>query len=186
MLEESNLLVMVFLLEGLPPEAEDYAREAFQSARVAAGQIIFKDGDPGEAPYVLRAGQIRIYRTNLDGKERILAYLGPGEVFGEMALIDDSPRSASAKAVQDTLLLALYRDAYYGLADRYPQTAHNLAKVLARRIRDMNFEVEVLSFEEAAARILHDLREQSIVQLETGSVTIRDLSILEEIVYGLR
>ncbi len=157
MLADTNILAQSPLFEGVPPGALEIAREAFQTLTYAAGKKVFEAGDPGEALYIVQSGRIKIYRTNLDDKEKVLAYLNPGDLFGEMSLVEDIPRSATALALEDTVLLALYRQEYYGLTRRYPEVAHNLARILARRLREMNLEVEVLSFEEARGRVAYAL-----------------------------
>jgi len=172
---------------------------------------------------------VKIYRESLDGREKVLAFVHPGEVFGEMSLVEDRPRSATALAVEPTVVLALFRDLYLQLIRRYPLIAHNLARIIAGRLREMNEEVVILSFEESksrvayallklyrhrhghpteegwfvpvvhlevahlagtsretATRVLHALREMGAIQAADGGVVIRDLAILEEVLYGLR
>ncbi|WP_293177872.1 Crp/Fnr family transcriptional regulator [Oceanithermus sp.] len=145
------------LFEGLPPEAREIAEQAFRTMVYRPGQTIFEAGDPGHALYLIRSGRVKISHCNLDGKEKVLAYLNPGEIFGEMSLVDEEPRSATATAVDEVTLHALYLEEYWGLVRRYPQVAHNLARILARRLREMNHEVEVLTFEEARGRIAYAL-----------------------------
>lgn len=157
MLADTQVLAKTPLFQGVPPQALEVAREAFVTRSYPAGKQIFEAGDMGAALYIVQSGQVRIYRTYLDGRERMFAYLGPGEVFGEMSLLDDQPRSASAETTVDSVLLVLYQDAYWSLVRKWPEILHNLATILARRLREADLELEVLSFEEARGRVAYAL-----------------------------
>ncbi len=97
MLVDTQVLARTPLFHKVPPQALEVAREAFVTRNYPAGKKIFEAGDMGAALYVVQSGQVRIYRTYLDGRERMFAYLGPGEVFGEMSLLDDQPRKPRPK-----------------------------------------------------------------------------------------
>lgn len=157
MLADTQVLAKTPLFQGVSPQALEVAREAFVTRNYPAGKVIFEAGDMGAALYIVQSGQVRIYRTYLDGRERMFAFLGPGEVFGEMSLLDGQPRSASAKTTVDSVLLVLYQDAYWSLVRKWPEILHNLATILARRLRQANLELEVLSFEEGQGRVAHAL-----------------------------
>ncbi|MFN4070532.1 MAG: Crp/Fnr family transcriptional regulator [Thermus caldifontis] len=145
------------LFQDMGPEEIHLARSYFQPLTYPKGKPIFHQGDLGQALYLVEEGWVRLFRTHLGGQEKILGFLGPGEVFGEMSLLDGGERSASAVAEEDTLLLALYREAYFGLIRRLPLFAHNLAKILARRLRELNLELDLLAFEEARSRVAYAL-----------------------------
>ena len=137
--------------------AIEIAAQAFRPLTFRVGQKIFETGDDGHALYVIKQGKVKISHQNLNSKEKILAYLAPGKIFGEMSLVDESPRSATATAVEKTVLYALYAEEYWSLISRFPRIAHNLARVLALRLREMNHEVEVLTFEESRGKIAYAL-----------------------------
>lgn len=141
----------------VPQEAYEIAEQAFRTLTLGPGQTVFEAGDEGHALYLIRAGKIKISHFNLDGREKVLAYLNPGEIFGEMSLLDDEPRSATATAVEDTVVHALYLEEYWALVRRFPQVAHNLARIVAHRLREMNREVEVLTFKEARGKVAYAL-----------------------------
>lgn len=69
-----------------------------------AGEVVFRQGYPGDYAYIIQQGEIEIYHEEADGTEKHLALLGEGEMFGELALTDDAPRSASARAATDCSL----------------------------------------------------------------------------------
>jgi CRP/FNR family cyclic AMP-dependent transcriptional regulator len=103
-----------------------------------AGEIIFREGDPGKALFIVLDGKISIARA-ADGFEKPLALLGPGAYFGELALIDDQPRFAGARADEDSLLLIMYKSHFDELIEGHKtlaiQIMENLLKTLAGYVR---------------------------------------------------
>lgn len=98
-----------------------------------AGDTIFREGDEGHVMYVVIEGAVRISVTG-----RSLEKVGPGGVFGEMALIDAAPRSATAFAVTDCRLVAISRDRFTALIRQNPQFALEIMRVMATRLRSMD------------------------------------------------
>ena len=108
----------------------------FVPRRYRARETIFHEGDPGQLLYMVQAGQVRIFVNGLDGSETSVILVGrPGQVFGELAIIDGLPRSASAIAVDDTVLLTLDRDSFRRHMSQTPQLALNFMQALSRRLR---------------------------------------------------
>ncbi len=110
----------------------------FFEKRYPAGETIFREGDPGKALFVVLEGKVSIVRT-ADGAEKLLAVLAPGAYFGELALIDDQPRFAGARADEDTVLLILYKSHFDDLIEGQKALAihvmENLLKTLAGYVR---------------------------------------------------
>ena len=73
-----------------------------------AGHVLFAEGDPADAAYIVEAGWVEIFVRREDGEQR-LSLLGPGEIFGEMALVDDAPRSAGARVLEDVVCVLVER-----------------------------------------------------------------------------
>ena len=94
------------------------------------GQVIFAKGEPGDAMYVIVAGSVQITDDGL-----ALEQLGAGGVFGELALLDDEPRSASVTATEDTLLLRLPQAEFHELLNDYGEIARGIIYVLSQRLR---------------------------------------------------
>src|SRR5437764_88871 len=86
-------------------------QSATRSRRFRRGDIVFAEGDPGDALYVVSEGKVKIFRTSPDGRENMLAVLGPGEMFGELSLFDPGPRTATVAAITDCTLASLAHDA---------------------------------------------------------------------------
>src|SRR5437867_11159596 len=96
--------------------------------------ILFED-DPGDALYVVAEGQVKVVLIGEDGREVILSVLGEGEFFGEMALIDDEPRSAHVIAMEDSTLLVLRREDFQGILEHSAGIALALLRALSRTCR---------------------------------------------------
>jgi predicted RND superfamily exporter protein len=108
---------------------------------VAAGEPVVRKGEAGTELYMVVSGRVRVYDRMADGTEKILTVLGPGKIFGEMALVSHEPRSASVAAETRTEVLRLDFDAFERIRRRFPYTGaklfRNLARVIAARLREM-------------------------------------------------
>jgi HEAT repeat protein len=111
-----------------------------------AGETIFREGQPGSDLCIISEGRVAI-RKQFHGTERELAQLGPGECFGEMALFDDAPRSATAIAATDVTLLTLERSRFLTLTAQRPEIALEVCKVLSLRLREANEQLGRLAAE---------------------------------------
>lgn len=132
----------------------------------AAGQEIFKEGDAGDGLYLVKAGAVEISGLLVDNARHRFSEVGPGEWFGEMAVIEDKPRSASAVARRDTVVYFFPRDEMLALVGRSPALALNLFREVSSRLREFNQQYlrEVLQTERLAVvgrfarSIVHDLK----------------------------
>ena len=95
------------LFAALEPAAQQELRAQMVEVRLPRGQSLFDEGDPGDRLYVVTEGKVKLGRTAADGRENLLAVMGPGEMFGELSLFDPGPRTATATAVTDATLLGL-------------------------------------------------------------------------------
>jgi CRP/FNR family transcriptional regulator, cyclic AMP receptor protein len=138
-LERSSLFM------GAPESAIKMALEAVTLRTFAQNAEIFREDDPGEAVYLITDGRVKVSRANLEGRERIFTILTSPEVLGEMAVVSSGSRSATAQCLDRVTALVIYREELRGVLDRYPQVLWNLTKILAKRLGDMNREVEILS-----------------------------------------
>lgn len=125
----------------------------------AAGEIIFHRGDPGQVMYIVRQGKVKISLTSPDGQEVSLALLGPGECFGELALLDGQPRSADAAALETVDAYWLRRDDFISTVMHHPLIAVQVMQVLARRLRQTDEMVQDLLFLDVHGRVAKKLIE---------------------------
>ena len=111
---------------------------AVRTIRVPAREIIFKEGEPGDAMYVVDEGSVEIVLGSLDAEARVLSHVGPGGVLGEMAILDDKPRSATARAEFDSVLRLVPRDEALRLFAQSPHLVLALMRDFTQRMRDSN------------------------------------------------
>jgi CRP/FNR family transcriptional regulator len=169
------------LLRSVPLFADLEAEELERFSRVAvfrsfpAGTRVFHEGDRSDACYIVREGSFRVTREHSDGRAITLATLGPGEVFGELAMLDGDLRSASAEALSDGELLALPALDVKGLLTRHPEIALKLVAALVRRLREANERISRQSFQTVPSRVAGVLTQlvSETRSGESGEVTIR-------------
>jgi CRP-like cAMP-binding protein len=125
--------------------------------RYDAGQIIFHHGDPGGLLYIIVKGKVKIAHSTLEGQEAFLAILGAGEFFGELALIDESPRSATAEALAKTETLTLHRDEFVRYLRNNPEFAHHVLQTMAQHIRRLNSQLSDVFFLDLPGRLARTL-----------------------------
>jgi CRP/FNR family transcriptional regulator len=135
---------------------------------------VFHEGDAGDACYIVRTGACRVTREHRDGRAITLANLGPGAIFGELAMFDGGIRSASVEAVDDTELLALSAADMRGLLRDHPEMAEKLVVALAKRLRAANERISRQSFQTVPSRVAGVLRQlMSEDEVLEGELTIR-------------
>ena len=146
------------LFSGAPDTAIKMALEATTLRNFAPESEIFREDDPGEAIYMIVEGRVKVSRANLEGRERIFTILSSPEVLGEMAVISSSLRSATAYCLDQVTTLVIYREDLKAILDRHPHVLWNLTRILAKRLGDMNREVEMLSFASTQACVAYALQ----------------------------
>jgi len=132
------------------------------------GEVLFHEGDPGNALYLIESGQVKIVLVSDEGEETILNVQGPEECLGELALIDGAPRSATAVALERVQALALYRDDFLALVENHPPVALAVMGGLAATIRRLSSQVQDLMLLDARGRVAKKLLD---LGLQHGRVT---------------
>jgi CRP-like cAMP-binding protein len=122
-------------------------------------EVIYLRGDPGTAFYVIASGKVKIALTSPDGKELILRRLGPGGFHGELALLDDEPRSADAVATDSSVLLVLQRDAFRQFLAEHPEIATKLLGTVSQYLRRNAELIQDATFLDVPARLARILLE---------------------------
>jgi CRP/FNR family cyclic AMP-dependent transcriptional regulator len=141
------------LFSGLDDEVAEALEASMSSTSLRRGEILFNEGDDGDQLYVVTDGKIKLGRTSPDGRENLLAILGPGQMFGELSFFDPGPRSATATAVTDVELKSLGHEALSPVLNAHPDVAHALLNQLAGRLRRTNEVVGDLVFSDVPGRV---------------------------------
>jgi CRP/FNR family transcriptional regulator, cyclic AMP receptor protein len=161
---------------GLDPAALERLAATMRSRRFRRGEVIFHIGDPGDALFVIISGEVKISLPSETGDEAILATLRPGDVFGELALLDGAPRSASASALMPTETVILPRDRFRELIATETGVRDALLASIAGELRRLTTHVEELHFLDITGRLaarLVRLAQESGTPLADGSLRLR-------------
>ena len=150
-------------------------RELEQVARVAVprsfdrGEVIFREGDSGEALYVVRSGSVSIRRDSNDGRTLALAELRAGSMFGELAAFGGEVRSATAEALEHTSLVAILGSDMQRVLRSDPDIALKMLAALAERVRRLNDRLLAQSFQTVPGRVASALLQQVITRQDEGA-----------------
>jgi CRP/FNR family transcriptional regulator, cyclic AMP receptor protein len=138
------------------------------------GSVILFENDPGDSLFVVRSGRVKVVLIGEDGREVILGVLGVGEYFGEMALIDESPRSAHVIAMEDATLIVLRREDFRRRVESNPNVAWSLLSELSRRLRRADEKIGglvLLDVPGRIARLLLDIADEAGASIIEKSIT---------------
>ena len=120
------------------------------------GTVLFSEGEPGKEMYVLQSGRVAISKKVRD-VEKVLAILGPGEFFGEMAIISNKPRNASATVSEEAKLLVIDPKTFEGMIRGNSEIAVRMIKKLAERLSEADAQIENLLLSDPSSRIVHQI-----------------------------
>jgi CRP-like cAMP-binding protein len=120
------------------------------------GTVLFREGEPGKEMYVLQSGKIAISKKVRD-VEKVLAVLGPGEFFGEMAIISNKPRNASATVEEDARLLLIDPKTFEAMIRGNSEIAVRMIKKLAERLSDADAQIETLLLADPSSRVVQHM-----------------------------
>lgn len=140
--------------------------------RIPKHTYLFYQDDAGDAAFVVRTGEIAILLNTADGRELVINELRAGECFGELALLTDAPRSASAFARQDTEIIVLPRNDFLGELERQPKLLRHVLEVTAQRLRASTDRERALAFFDAPARLARILLELDRAASDKGYITL--------------
>lgn len=121
------------------------------------GSPIYLPGDPSDQVFLLKSGVIKIAHVRQGAAEQILALLHPGDIFGELAVVDDSPRDHLAVAYEDAVICAMNKDTVLRMIRSAPELGFQITKLIGRRVQRFQSQVEALLCKSAPARVAHAL-----------------------------
>lgn len=149
----AETLAGIPFFSGLDAASLESVGRGMRARRFRRGEVIFHQGDPGDALFIVMGGAIKIMLPSETGDEAILATLRPGDVFGELALLDGAPRSATAVALEATETLILPRDQFRELLATEPAIRDALLASIAAELRRLTNHVEELHFLDITGRL---------------------------------
>jgi CRP-like cAMP-binding protein len=167
------------LFAALDVEGAAALRASLVERSVVKGEVLFSEGDPGDRMYVIVDGKIKLGQTSGDGRESLLAVLGPGEMFGELSLFDPGVRTSTATGLTDAIVLGLGNDQLRPWLAGRPEVAAALLQALARRLRRTNEAMADLVFSDVPGRVakaLMDLGEKFGTILPDGLMVTHDMT----------
>ncbi len=133
--ERMVLLQSASIFDGLPERTLHTIAGYAQERVFEKGVVIVKEGEKGDQLFIIASGKTVISKKTTRGHDSVVTALGPVECFGEMALVDEQPRSASVKALDRVVVLTIDRENFREMISSHPDVAINMIKLLARRLR---------------------------------------------------
>ena len=170
------LLPQIPLFADLEPAEIDLLYRLVKTRVYSKGAMILQEDDPGDALFMIVSGRAKVVHLSEDGREIILDILGQGDFFGEMALLDQEPRSANVTAIEPSELLVLERSAFLGQVVREPKIAIKMLIELSRRLRRADEKIQDLVLLDVYGRVARALLRLARKQgrpLEDGFIITR-------------
>lgn len=155
--EDPRALGELELFQGLAPEQLAELNGLLRGQTVQTGTHFITAEQPGEVVYVLLEGTVKIYVTRADGREVILAFLGPGDTVGEMSLVDSAGRSANVVTTEPSRLLWMDRATFQSCLRAMAPLANNLVRLLANRLRFANEQILALCTLDVSGRVARQI-----------------------------
>lgn len=172
----TDLLRKVPLFSGLADEDLESLIAVTTRRKYPKEAVVFFEHDLGDALFLIISGRVKVTILSDDGREIILAVLTDNDFFGEMSLLDNEPRSATAIALQDTEMAVLHQRDFLSIVEKRPRVLINLLSTLSSRLRKANHQIGNLALHDVygrVARILLEMASESGERQEDGRVVFR-------------
>jgi CRP-like cAMP-binding protein len=145
------------LFGGVDPVAADVLAKELDTVEVQKGETLFSEGESGSSLYIVLSGKIKLGRRAADGRQNLVAIMGPSDIVGELSLFDPGPRTATATALTDARLARLKKTSLRPWLSTRPEITEQLLRVLARRLRRTNDALADLIFTDVPGRVAKNL-----------------------------
>lgn len=155
--KRAAILKRSFIFSGLSDEDLDALSELAVSRSFEAGHYIFWEGDAPAHFFVVASGRVKVLKHSSLGKEFVVAFFGPGEVFGEVAVFEGRPYPASAQAISDAEVLAIGMGDFLAFLSEHPEVSLSIINMLGGRLRDAQNRLNALAGERAEQRVAKTL-----------------------------
>ena len=146
-------LKKIALFQDLPAAVLGRMGDVVELKEIRRRQVIYLPGDPGGTVYFVNGGRIKISKVTRDGKELTLAYRGPGDIFGELALLEGGPREEMAEAMENAMVTEFPTGEFEKLVQAHGMLGYRLTKVMLARRREVENKVEQLIFKDVNAKL---------------------------------
>ena len=150
---DNSVILNSPMFQGMAEEETTALTSRLTEIDLSRGDVLFREGEPGDRLYIIGSGKIKLGRRAADGRENLLAILGPGEMLGELTLFDPGSRTASATAVAETTVYELNHSELIEWINTHPQVAIHLLAALAGRLRHTNDVMGDLVFSDVPGRV---------------------------------
>lgn len=150
----AQTLSRVPVFAGLTDAEMSFLTERAVERKVRSGELVFSEGDPCAGLFVVRSGNVRIFKSSASGREQVLAIEGPGSSMAELPVFDGGSYPASAQAVSDSTLLFVSKQHFQALCMQHPDVALKVLKVVGSRLRRLVGIIEELSFTTVRHRLV--------------------------------
>lgn len=151
--DEKSFLKSVLLFKDLPDSELAKVVQAVTSRKFDKHQTIFQEGEPGDALYVIKQGLVKITKGSNDGRNKTLAILKPGEIFGEMSLFSEDRRTAGAEAILECRVLVLDKASFISIHEKNPQIFLQIIHTLIERLSQADRQIKNLALGNSRAKI---------------------------------
>jgi CRP-like cAMP-binding protein len=141
------------IFRGAAPRAVEALVAAMEPVSLGRGSVVFRQGEPGRFLYVVLSGTVKLTACEPDGVERLVAVLGPREQFGELAVLDPGPRTATATAVDDARLARVAKPQLDAWMQQHPEVTLQMLRVLSRRLRRTRADLADMIFLDVPGRV---------------------------------
>jgi len=172
MADFETIISQCSLFQGLESRDIQLLATICSEKKAVRGELLFVEGTPASGFYLVVQGQVKIYKSNAEGKEKILHICEPGESFAEAPVFHGDPYPASACAMKMTHLLAFPREKFAGMIARHPSLSLNMLANFAMKLRRFTLQIEDLALRDAPSRIASHLLYLTKVQKRTDHVTL--------------
>ncbi|MBA5779026.1 Crp/Fnr family transcriptional regulator [Stappia sp. F7233] len=157
MVELQHFLENSFSLEGLSMDLAERLAALARPITAKGGAILFEAGDPGNGCYAILEGSLKVSIMSVEGDEQLLAVMGPGNIVGELALLDGRARSATVTALKPTRLAFIEKHAFERFADENPAVYRHMLSIVGKRLRQANDVLAARSFLPLPGRVAQTL-----------------------------
>jgi CRP/FNR family cyclic AMP-dependent transcriptional regulator len=157
------MLQQVEIFQGLSQEELDALAASSANRSFPKNTVVIHENDAADSLFVIESGKVKVYCSDKNGKEFIMNTQSAGDYFGELALVDDSTRSASVRTVEKSSFCIIYKEDFNRVLDKYPNIARQLIRNLSQRVRKLTADVKSLALQDVygrVANVLMDLSEE--------------------------